>query len=322
VPLVGTEAQFGIGVECVEPGVLIAVGAQLGGDAGAAALLIEIEQHPAPGLVNRLQAAPKLFAAVASQGAEQIAGDAGGMDADRRRLVRPNGSDKNRHLVPLRQAAAEHDELGAADILQRHMGAGHDFESSAGARLRLQDILLPNFNALGEFIGSGARSGQDDGGKQKREPGKPRRQRRLHGSRTPCGRRLLPRQIGEAAGAFVRETLQRDEAAGRRVQPKSPRSVGRQEELMRSIDRAAESFEDAGGRGVQRKRGNVAGGSADDNRPAGAQFGHGPLSTNRAAMTESAQLPHLHAHSRAPSFTFPDSYRIGAPVTMTQITVR
>jgi hypothetical protein len=63
--LVGTEAQLCIGIDGVQAVVLVAVGAHLGGDAGAAAFLVQVQQHAAAQFLQLAQAAPQLVAAVA-----------------------------------------------------------------------------------------------------------------------------------------------------------------------------------------------------------------------------------------------------------------
>ena len=82
VALVGLEAEPLVGFDRVEPGVLQLVGANLVGQADAAALLIEVEQHPAPFLGDPLHRRVELRPAVAARRVEDVAGQAAGMDPD------------------------------------------------------------------------------------------------------------------------------------------------------------------------------------------------------------------------------------------------
>ena len=73
---IGAESQVPVGIHGVEPGILQLIGAQLVGKADAAALLRQIQQHAAAGLVQSLHRRLQLLAAIAAQAAQQVAGEA------------------------------------------------------------------------------------------------------------------------------------------------------------------------------------------------------------------------------------------------------
>ena len=79
--LILAEAQHLVGVVGVEALLLQAIGPDFVGDAVAAPLLIEVEHDAAALLAHGLYGAAQLVAAIAFEAAEEIAGEAGGMDA-------------------------------------------------------------------------------------------------------------------------------------------------------------------------------------------------------------------------------------------------
>lgn len=66
----------------------------------AAAFLRQIQQHAAAGFVDDADRAAQLFAAVAAQAAEQIAGEAFRMQARQHRLRRIRRADHQRKMLP------------------------------------------------------------------------------------------------------------------------------------------------------------------------------------------------------------------------------
>ena len=76
VALVVAEAEVVVGVDRVQAAVLQAVGAQLVGEADAAALLREVEQDAGTLVRHPADGAAQLVAAVAAQRAQEIAGEA------------------------------------------------------------------------------------------------------------------------------------------------------------------------------------------------------------------------------------------------------
>ena len=122
-PMIRLQSKLRVGVDRIEPETLIAVSTHLGTDAGAAAFLIEIEQHAATGGLQQFQSIAQLVAAVAFQRAAEIASQAGRVDADRDRFARIGIADDDRHLILLGEATAKHDEIGVAQIHERYAGA-------------------------------------------------------------------------------------------------------------------------------------------------------------------------------------------------------
>ncbi len=121
VALVLREADDLVGVDRVQALILQAIGAQLVGKADAAPFLRQVQQHAAALRVDRCHAAPQLLAAVAAQAAEQVAGEAGGMQAHRHRVLPLRGiadhdGDVFMHAVGL----AEQHEAAILGFGQRH----------------------------------------------------------------------------------------------------------------------------------------------------------------------------------------------------------
>src|SRR5690606_27741631 len=113
-------AEFGIGIDGVEAAVLVSVGTHLRADTGAPSLLVEIEKHAAARGLHGGETIAQLVAAVALERAAQIAGDAGGMYANRDRARQIWIADDDGDLVLLGYPPAENHEMGVAQVSQRH----------------------------------------------------------------------------------------------------------------------------------------------------------------------------------------------------------
>ena len=85
VALVAAEAQMMVGVDRIQPVILQRVGAQLVGEADAAAFLGQIEQDAAALVRHPADGATQLITAVAAQRGQEIAGEALGMQTGQRR---------------------------------------------------------------------------------------------------------------------------------------------------------------------------------------------------------------------------------------------
>ena len=83
--MVGFEPEAFVGLDRIQPLVLQFVSLQLGHQADAAALLLLIDQNARALLGDHRQRHFQLCAAVAAQRAENVSGQALGMDAEQRR---------------------------------------------------------------------------------------------------------------------------------------------------------------------------------------------------------------------------------------------
>ena len=83
--VVGAEAEAFVGFDGVETLVLQFVGAELGHEADAAALLLFVEQDAGALAGDEAEREVELVVAVAAQGVEDVSGEALGVDADQRR---------------------------------------------------------------------------------------------------------------------------------------------------------------------------------------------------------------------------------------------
>src|SRR6185437_14644491 len=106
----GIESELLIGVDRVEPFILELIGAQLVDEADAAALLREIEQHAAARARDLGDRAAQLVAAIAAQAAEQIAGEAFGMETHEHGLRRIGIADQNGEMLEPAIARAKRDD--------------------------------------------------------------------------------------------------------------------------------------------------------------------------------------------------------------------
>ena len=85
--------------------------------------MIEGEDDAAAELGNLLHRKAELIAAVALEAAEEVAGQASGVQPHRYRGVRIGFADDDRQLIPFAVAAVENDELAVHRFGQRHRGA-------------------------------------------------------------------------------------------------------------------------------------------------------------------------------------------------------
>ena len=124
--LVLVEAQHLVGVVGVVALRLELVGADLVGDAVPAALLVEIEQDAALAFRHVADGVAELVAAIAFEAAEEIAGEARGVQPHRDRPGEIRAADDDRDLVAQALAAAEDHELGLRRAFERHRRAADD----------------------------------------------------------------------------------------------------------------------------------------------------------------------------------------------------
>src|SRR6516164_2623110 len=111
-PFVGTVSEQCIGVDCVEAGVLQSIGSHLVADSCAAPLLIEIKQNATARCCQIGNRPAQLVAAIASQRAEQVASQAGRMEANGDGIRRIGMADDNSHLITQRRPTTEDYKLG------------------------------------------------------------------------------------------------------------------------------------------------------------------------------------------------------------------
>jgi hypothetical protein len=134
--IVGGVAELVVGFDGVEALVLELVGAELGHEADAAALLLLVEQDAGAFGGDHGEGEVELVVAVAAQGMEDVAGEALGVDADERgRSIRSGGE-------------VAHDEgYGGFDgLVRRGAGFGEAFEAEdaecapAGGEVGIGDL--------------------------------------------------------------------------------------------------------------------------------------------------------------------------------------
>src|SRR5215471_4619930 len=82
IAFVVVEAQHGVGVDGIETVVLQLIGADLVGEAEAAALLLQVKNDPTAMLLELRKRQAKLIAAVASPRAEHVSRQASRMQSD------------------------------------------------------------------------------------------------------------------------------------------------------------------------------------------------------------------------------------------------
>src|SRR5262249_13440928 len=113
---VGLEAELLVRGDRVEALLLQLVSSQLVEEADAAALLQEVEEHAAPFLRDGLERERELRAAVAARGAEDVAGEARGMDAHEHRLVLVDLARDERDVLLVRHLGAETDDAELPEL--------------------------------------------------------------------------------------------------------------------------------------------------------------------------------------------------------------
>ena len=210
--LILAEAQKLIGVVGVEALFLQAIGADLVGEAVAASLLVEVEHDAAALLAHGPDRAAQLIAAIAFKAAEEVAGQAGGMDARQHRALGRRVADDDGDLVAEAVAAAENDELAGPRAIQRNLGARDDLERARLPVTEGHNVLRVSGKNWRAFKIGGAPVGHGHGGQQERKIGK--RQGREFGT----ARRREHRAVGAgpvdravvAVANTVRDGLKRD----------------------------------------------------------------------------------------------------------------
>ena len=232
---IGAKTELCIGIDGVQAFVLVAIGAHLGGNPGAAAFLVQVQQHAAALGLYRGQALAQLVAAIAFERTEQIAGQAGRVHAHRNHVGHIRLAHHDGHLVTLGDAAAEDHEFAPADLAQRHRGACNQFVVVAGRGLlqafdRQQVGIAPGGQLL--------RQRQDHQRRQQqRQPGQ------LDGGLVQvglaglglCQQRLRGRaraQPGQGRQRVMRDTGQRQAQAVATSIPQDGGTLGGDQQLM------------------------------------------------------------------------------------------
>jgi len=120
---VGGKAELYVGLDSVATVVLEFVGAKLGHEANAAAFLLFVEENSCAFCGDALECELKLKAAIAAEGAEDISGEALGVDSN-------DGSRGGRRCVNI--AHDEGDQLfGGARVREGWVTAGFDWRGRA-----------------------------------------------------------------------------------------------------------------------------------------------------------------------------------------------
>ena len=173
-PLIGVEAQLEIGLQRIGAAVLQAIGPELVDEADAAALLGQIEQQPAALARNLGDGALELVAAVAAQRPQQIAGEAGRMQARQHRAAMLRLADHDGEMLDAAVAGAEGDDAGRLGARQRHLRLADGDEAAAGQGLIARDLAdAHGQDVLGGGEGPpvaccGRQQADGDGGEQAR----------------------------------------------------------------------------------------------------------------------------------------------------------
>src|SRR3989441_1081697 len=108
VPKVRLEAQRQVGLDCVLAFVLQLVRAQLVHQADAAPFLVQVQEHALPRLLNHLQRAMELLAAIAAKRSEHIGGEAPGVHADQHLVVQFDRALDQRDVGAMVEVVLEH----------------------------------------------------------------------------------------------------------------------------------------------------------------------------------------------------------------------
>src|SRR5439155_1953967 len=109
VPEVFLEAELEVGLDGVASLVLERVGTDLVGEADAAPLLVEVDDDAAAGHRDLLERLAELVAAVAALGAEDVAGQALGMQPDQHVAVALHVAEHEGHVLMLVDGVVVHD---------------------------------------------------------------------------------------------------------------------------------------------------------------------------------------------------------------------
>ena len=112
----GGEAEFFVGFHRIEPLLLEFVGVNFCRKSDAAPFLAHVDEDAAPGLFDLLQRALKLGAAIAPQGAKDVAGEAFAVDADERGFFRVDVAFHQRKMVRVVHDRAVHVQIEIAVI--------------------------------------------------------------------------------------------------------------------------------------------------------------------------------------------------------------
>lgn len=128
VAFVGVPAEGAIGIDGIEAAVLEGVGAKLADQADAAAFLGEIKEDPGAFLAHAMQGGLQLRPAIAAQAAEEVAGEAFGVETGERGRSGSVGvlglADDDGHMLDPGIRCAEGDEAGVGRIGERDAGFG------------------------------------------------------------------------------------------------------------------------------------------------------------------------------------------------------
>jgi hypothetical protein len=127
VALVVGEAESLVGVDGVEPAVLERISADLVGEADAAPLLTEVEQHAPAAAANDVQRFLELRATIALQGPEHVPSQAFAVQPNQRRLTAERADDKGDMFLPI-VGRAEGDDLRRRHVVERQLRAGDDLD--------------------------------------------------------------------------------------------------------------------------------------------------------------------------------------------------
>ncbi len=124
VALVSVPAQRAVGVQRIQPPILQRIGTELVDQPDASTLLCQIKQDAGPLGGHAADRSTQLLAAIAAQAAEQIAGEALGMDADQRGGNLLRFADDDGKMIEPGAFAAEGDYARVWRVFQGHEGGG------------------------------------------------------------------------------------------------------------------------------------------------------------------------------------------------------
>ena len=176
------KAQNFVRIECIQPLRLQAIGAHFIADAGAAPLLIQIKDNATRPFRHGFGGGAQLVAAIAFQTAEQIAGQAGRMQAHRHRLAEIGCANDNGHLIAQALAAAKHHKFGVLRPFQGHRCAGDKLER----RHTLRAILCNGRGRCAEQVRI-VMFRDNNGGQNQRQFGQFQRRQFQRACRGQCG---------------------------------------------------------------------------------------------------------------------------------------
>ena len=220
------------------------------------------------------------------------------MDADRHGLFRIRPADDDGDLILLSQPAAKDDEFRRAEILQRHGGAGGDFEMLA-AGMAAAKMGGVQAQAGGKCVHPARHIGGHHGG-QKQRPA-----RQFGGAADerigipPHRRGACAERVGQRRCLLERNAAQRNRDIALRFDAKAGGAGRGQQQAMAPLHGLRELVVNAGGHAIQRQHGEMPLSLPQQHGTAKTQFGDGTFHRDACGFLIEAQgMTRWHEPSR------------------------